>query len=261
MKTLSIAIIVMAAVFLGFYWAGSMEKEMEKPMAAQPLETRFAVFAGGCFWCTEADFEKVDGVIDAVSGYTGGHLDNPTYKQVSRGRTGHVEALKVVYDAQKVSYEKLLEVFWRHVNPTDSGGQFVDRGSQYRSAIFYNDDHERQLAEASKAKLAASGRFNKPIVTEILPLGPFYQAEDYHQDFYQKNPLRYKRYRSGSGRDRFLEKVWGDMPAEAEGSLKKTGKTGTRMCRNFSTICPKSNKSCPLPNGKSGKEGPSHPEK
>jgi len=227
MKNLSIVIIVMAAVFLGFYWAGSMEQEMEKPMAAQPSETRFAVFAGGCFWCTEADFEKVDGVIDAVSGYTGGHLDNPTYQQVSRGGTGHVEAFKVIYDPQKVTYETLLEIFWRHVDPTDSGGQFVDRGSQYRSAIFYSDDQERQLAEASKAKLAASGRFNKPIVTEILPLGPFYPAEDYHQDFYQKSPLRYKRYRSGSGRDRFLEKVWGDMPADAEGSMKKTGRTAS----------------------------------
>jgi peptide methionine sulfoxide reductase msrA/msrB len=223
MKTLSTAIIVMALIFIGIYWAGSTEQTIDKPMAAQPTEIRFAVFAGGCFWCTEADFEKVEGVIDAVSGYTGGHLDNPTYKHVSRGGTGHVEAFKVIYDPQKVTYEKLLEVFWRHVDPTDSGGQFVDRGSQYRSAIFYTDDQERALAEASKARLAASGRFNKPIVTEILPLGPFYPAEDYHQDYYEKNPLRYQRYRSGSGRDRFLEKAWGDMTSDVAGPMQKKG--------------------------------------
>ncbi len=222
MKTLSTAIIVLTAIFLGFYWAGSMEPGMEKPVGARPSETRFAVFAGGCFWCTEADFEKVDGVIDVVSGYTGGHVDNPTYKQVSRGGTGHVEAFEVIYDPQEVNYEKLLEVFWRHVDPTDSGGQFVDRGSQYRSAIFYADDQERQLAEASKQRLAASGRFNKPIVTEILPLGPFYPAEDYHQDFYKKNPLRYNRYRSGSGRDGFLEKAWRDMRPEMVDPTRKT---------------------------------------
>ncbi len=219
MKTLSTAIIVLTAIFLGFYWAGSMEPGMEKPVGAQPSETRFAVFAGGCFWCTEADFEKVDGVIDVVSGYTGGHVDNPTYKQVSRGGTGHVEAFKVIYDPQGVNYEKLLEVFWRHVDPTDASGQFVDRGSQYRPAIFYHDDEQKRLAEASKQKLEASGRFNRAIATEILPLGEFYPAEDYHQDYYKKSTLRYKMYRSGSGRDQFLEKVWGKEPqASVKGS-------------------------------------------
>ncbi|MEJ2167273.1 MAG: peptide-methionine (R)-S-oxide reductase MsrB [Desulfobacterales bacterium] len=167
-----------------------------------------AAFAGGCFWCTESDFEKVDGVVEVFSGYTGGQTENPTYEEVSSGVTGHIESVMVLYDPAKVSYEQLLDVFWRHVDPTDVGGQFVDRGSQYRSAIFYQDEEQRRLAEASKARLAQSGRFDKPIVTEIVKLGQFYPAEDYHQDYYKKNPLRYRYYRYGSGRDQFLEKVW-----------------------------------------------------
>ncbi|WP_394708046.1 peptide-methionine (R)-S-oxide reductase MsrB [uncultured Desulfosarcina sp.] len=169
---------------------------------------RSAVFAGGCFWCTESDFEKANGVIQVVSGYTGGRVENPTYKQVSAGGTGHVEAVKVIYEPDKISYRQLLDVFWHHVDPTDAGGQFVDRGDQYRSVIFYANDEERQIAEASKKALAASGRFDRPIVTDILPLGPFYEAEDYHQDYYKKNPIRYNWYRSGSGRDKFLEMTW-----------------------------------------------------
>ncbi|WP_281492133.1 peptide-methionine (R)-S-oxide reductase MsrB [Desulfosarcina cetonica] len=180
--------------------------------------TRTAVFAGGCFWCTESDFEKVDGVIAVVSGYTGGRVDHPTYQQVSAGGTGHVEAVKVFYDPQKISYNDLLDVFWRHVDPTDAGGQFVDRGNQYRSVIFYANETEQQQAEASKKALAASGRFDQAIVTDILPLGPFFDAEEYHQDYYKKNPIRYKWYRSGSGRDQFLKKVW----AGAEAMMKKT---------------------------------------
>jgi peptide methionine sulfoxide reductase msrA/msrB len=170
---------------------------------------KIAVFAGGCFWCTESDFEKVPGVVEAISGYTGGKEVNPTYEQVSAHATGHVESVKVIYDPTKVSYGQLVEWFWRHVDPTDDGGQFVDRGSQYRSVIFYVDDDQKRIAEASKQKLAASGHFKDPIVTEILPLGPFYPAEDYHQDYYRKNPLRYHWYRSGSGRDRFTENSWG----------------------------------------------------
>jgi peptide methionine sulfoxide reductase msrA/msrB len=185
-----------------------MDDKMEKTMDKMPENTRTAVFAGGCFWCTESDFEKVDGVFEAVSGYTGGRMENPTYKQVSAGGTGHIEAVKITYDADKISYEQLLDIFWRHVDPTDAGGQFVDRGAQYRSAIFYATEEERQLAEASKKALAASGRFDRPVVTDILPLGPFYVAEDYHQDYYKKNPLRYNWYRSGSGRDRFLQATW-----------------------------------------------------
>ncbi len=183
-----------------------------KNVPKSDLET--AVFAGGCFWCMESDFEKVEGVMEVISGYTGGHKENPTYKEVSSGRTGHAEAVLVRYDPEKISYERLLEVFWRHIDPTDSGGQFVDRGSQYRSAIFYKDEIQKKLAQRSKEALQTSGLFDKPIVTEIVPLTTFYPAEDYHQDYYRKNPLRYHGYRSGSGRDAFLKKTWKKRPVE-----------------------------------------------
>ena len=169
-----------------------------------------ATFAGGCFWCVEADFEKVPGVIDAISGYAGGHTKNPTYEEVSAGGTGHLEVVQVVYDPDKVTYQKLLDWFWHHVDPTDPGGQFVDRGSQYRSVIFYEDDEQKTLAEASKKALENSGRFDKPIVTEILKLDKFYKAEDYHQDYYKTHSTRYKFYRWNSGRDQFLKRVWGN---------------------------------------------------
>jgi len=232
MKTLFIVCFVTAAVIFGFHQARSTEGKMEKAAGAQPEKTAEAVFAGGCFWCTEADFEKVEGVIDAVSGFTGGRVANPNYHQVSEGGTGHVEAVKVIYDPGKITYEQLLQVFWRHVNPTDGGGQFVDRGSQYRSAIFYANQQERQLAEASKKELEAGGRFGQPIATEILPLGPFYPAEDYHQDYYEKNPLRYRFYRAGSGRDQFLEKVWArekkDMTPKEKTEMKPQMKDQTK---------------------------------
>jgi peptide methionine sulfoxide reductase msrA/msrB len=203
-------IILIGLVLIGIQQAKSQKQdvatEMEKLYNDKNLKR--AAFAGGCFWCTESDFEKVDGVVEVFSGYTGGQTENPTYEEVSSGVTGHIESVMVLYDPAKVSYEQLLDVFWRHVDPTDVGGQFVDRGSQYRSAIFYQDEEQRRLAEASKARLAQSGRFDKPIVTEIVKLGQFYPAEDYHQDYYKKNPLRYRYYRYGSGRDQFLEKVW-----------------------------------------------------
>ncbi len=224
MKTLLIACIVLTLFGFGLHQARSTEEKMEKAKDAQPEKTAEAVFAGGCFWCTEADFEKVDGVIEAVSGYTGGRVADPTYEQVSAGGTGHVEAVKVNYDPQKITYEQLLQVFWRHVNPTDGGGQFVDRGSQYRSAIFYANEQQRRLAEASKKALEASGRFDQPIATDILPLGKFYPAEEYHQDYYRKNPIRYRYYRAGSGRDQFLEKVWAGeqkaMPPKEKTQMK-----------------------------------------
>jgi peptide methionine sulfoxide reductase msrA/msrB len=185
-----------------------------------PPHAETAVFAGGCFWCTESDFEKADGVIEAISGYTGGNLKNPTYKQVSAGGTGHIESIKVYYDPKVIDYDGLLEVFWRHVNPTDQGGQFVDRGDQYRSVIFYADDQQRQKAQASKKRLAASGQFDKPIVTQILPLGPFYEAEAYHQNYYKKNPIRYNFYRSRSGRDQFLKKAWVNDRFKEEMTMK-----------------------------------------
>jgi peptide methionine sulfoxide reductase msrA/msrB len=217
MKSLSILLIVFTftIIFLGYQQVNSMDKT-EKSMKNNTGKTATAVFAGGCFWCTESDFEKVDGVIDAISGYTGGHVKNPSYNQVSAGGTGHLESVKVIYDPSKVSYEQLLDYFWRHVDPTDPGGQFVDRGSQYRSAIFYANETQKRLAEKSKQQLEASGKFNKPIVTEILPLGKFYPAEDYHQDYYKKNPIRYHYYRYGSGRDQFLKKTWGDMKTDTK---------------------------------------------
>lgn len=170
---------------------------------------RVATVAGGCFWCTEADFEKLPGVSKAISGYTGGHKENPSYEEVSSGTTGHVEAVQVYYDPSKLTYEELLDYFWRHIDPTDGGGQFVDRGSQYRSVIFYHDEEQKKLAEKSKEDLSKSGKFNKPVVTEIIKFTKFYEAEEYHQDYYKKNPLRYKYYRYNSGRDQFLKKVWG----------------------------------------------------
>ncbi len=219
-KTLVIAIMVAAAVLFGNHIVRSMDNKMEKQMKTQSQNTETAVFAGGCFWCTESDFEKLDGVVEVISGYTGGHTQNPTYQQVSAGGTGHVEAVKVIFDPEKVTYSKLLEWFWRHVDPTDSGGQFVDRGSQYRSVIFYAGPEQHQLAEASKRDLGESGRFAKPIATEILPLGTFYPAEEYHQDYYKKNPLRYNFYRSGSGRDQFLDMVWPDSKATMHSEVK-----------------------------------------
>lgn len=213
MRITIITFLTIALALVGFQQVMSKDEAMEKPMVEKmSIQKEVAVFAGGCFWCTESDFEKVDGVIEAISGYTGGHVENPTYKQVSRGGTGHVEAVKVIYDPHKITYRELLEIFWRKVNPTDGGGQFVDRGDQYRSVIFYADDQQRRLARESKEKLAAEGIFNKPIATEILPLGTFYEAEAYHQDYYKRNPIRYKWYRSGSGRDKFLKSVWADRP-------------------------------------------------
>lgn len=167
-----------------------------------------ATFAGGCFWCMEADFEKIPGVAKVVSGYTGGSRENPTYENYAA--SGHVEAVQIYYDPQKVSYQELLDYFWRHVDPTDPGGQFVDRGASYRSAIFYHDAEQKRLAEESKAALAQSGRFDKPIVTDILKLTEFYPAEAYHQNYYKTHSTRYKFYRWNSGRDQFLQQVWGE---------------------------------------------------
>jgi len=179
----------------------------QSPSSPPAAKKGLATFAGGCFWCVESDFDKVDGVISTTSGYTGGSLANPTYQQVSAGGTGHAEAVEIVYDPTKVSYEKLLDVFWHNHDPFAKNAQFCDHGSQYRAAIFYHDDEQRRLAEASKQ--AAQARFKQPIQTEIKAAGPFYEAEDYHQDYYMKNPVRYKFYRYNCGRDRRLEEVWG----------------------------------------------------
>ena len=182
----------------------------EKTPTAADAKPESAIFAGGCFWCVEANFEKVDGVIEVLSGYTGGHKENPTYEEVCRHTTGHAEAVKVTYDSSQISYDDLLEVFWRSVDPTDPDGQFVDRGEPYVSAIFVADDVQRQIATASKQRLSESGRFEKPIVTPIRDAAKFYLAEDYHQDYYHTHSVDYKDYRMGSGRDQFITKIWGD---------------------------------------------------
>jgi peptide methionine sulfoxide reductase msrA/msrB len=222
MKSIIFAITVLVVAFLAWYPARSMEDKMPDRTTDMSSKNKTAVFAGGCFWCTESDFEKIDGVIEAVSGYTGGKVADPAYKEVARGGTGHVEAVKVVYYPARITYEDLLDVFWRHVDPTDAGGQFVDRGAQYRSAIFYHDEDERHLAETTRGNLNKSGQFEKPVVTDILPLGPFYPAEEYHQDYYKKNPIRYKYYRSGSGRDSFLKNAWKDIQYRPKTMPEKT---------------------------------------
>jgi len=183
----------------------------DAPMQQEsPQDLAVATFAGGCFWCTESDFEKIPGVVEVISGFTGGKLENPNYSQVSSGSTQHLESVEVHYDPTKVSYETLLKDFWKMVDPTDAGGQFVDRGHQYTTAIFYHTQAQREAAQVSLQALQASGRYDKPIVTQIREAGPFYPAEDYHQDYYKHNPLRYHFYRWNSGRDQYLKHVWGD---------------------------------------------------
>lgn len=182
-----------------------------KSEGQEPKIKAEAIFAGGCFWCMEPPFENLDGVIEVVPGYAGGQEENPTYEEVSAGETGHREAVRVIYDPERVSYQKLLEIFWQHIDPQDESGQFADQGFQYQTAIFYRDDEQRKLAEGSKAELVRSGRFKKPIVTEILKATTFYPAEDYHQDYYRKNPVRYNTYKLFSGRDGFLKKTWSDI--------------------------------------------------
>ncbi len=173
-------------------------------------ELSVATFAGGCFWCMEPPFDKTDGVISTTSGYTDGHKKDPSYQEVSAGGTGHTEAVQIVYDPSKVSYEKLLEIFWRNIDPTTRNRQFCDKGSQYRSGIYYHDQEQKQLADKSKAKLDSNKPFPQAIVTEIKMASEFYPAENYHQDYYQKNPIRYKFYRHGCGRDKRLKSLWGE---------------------------------------------------
>jgi peptide methionine sulfoxide reductase msrA/msrB len=210
MKAIFYGLVLIASLIAGCQNSNALQNSTRTNMNETHKTTLEATFAGGCFWCVESDFEKVVGVVEVISGYTGGHKENPTYKEVSSGGTGHVEAVQVLYDPAKVTYEELLDIFWKHVDPTDPGGQFVDRGPQYRTVIFYHNDDQKRLAEQSKKELAESGRFGKPIVTEIIKFSRFYEAEEYHQDYYKKNPIRYKYYRFGSGRDKFLKKVWGD---------------------------------------------------
>jgi peptide-methionine (S)-S-oxide reductase len=206
MNTRLVLLAAAAVLVLGIA-ATAAEPPSAPPKKEGTLAT--ATFAGGCFWCMEPPFDKLPGVVSTTSGYIGGTKQNPTYKDVSAGGTGHAEAVQVVYDPGKVSYAQLLEVFWHNVDPLTANGQFCDKGDQYRSAIFFHDAEQQRLAEESKKQLEASGRFKQPIVTQVVPATTFYAAEEYHQDYYKKNPLRYRYYRHGCGRDARLEEVWG----------------------------------------------------
>ncbi|HEV7500092.1 MAG TPA: peptide-methionine (S)-S-oxide reductase MsrA [Vicinamibacteria bacterium] len=202
-----------AALVSGLAIAAALSARTPVRAASPAPGLAHATFAGGCFWCMEGPFDRVPGVVSTTSGYTGGSVKKPSYEQVSSGATGHAEAVDVVYDPAKVTYAQLLDVFWHNVDPLDGGGQFCDRGNQYRTAIFYHDDEQQRLAEQSKQALEASGKLKKKIVTQIVPAGEFYAAEDYHQDYYLRNPIRYKYYRFNCGRDDRLKDLWGAAPA------------------------------------------------
>ncbi len=236
MKRILLLVVILAATLAVVKFANSQtnsesadkSSEVTASTAVVPSSGKskaVATFAGGCFWCIESTFEKLDGVSEAVSGYSGGQTENPTYYEVSKGNTGHTETVQIYYDPEVISYEGLLYYFWRDIDPTDSDGQFVDRGDHYRPAIFYHNDQERLLALETRETLDQSKRFDHPVTVEIVPFEKFYKAESYHQNYHATNSLRYKFYRSGSGRDRFLEKVWGsdlhakfEKPGEVSGS-------------------------------------------
>jgi peptide methionine sulfoxide reductase msrA/msrB len=205
-RTLSLLIVFATA----FALISHAETNLPEAVTVKPENLSVATFAGGCFWCTELDFEKLPGIHDVISGFSGGHVANPSYEEVEMGKTGHVETVQVYYDPKVVSYDTLLDAFWRMVNPTDNEGQFVDRGEQYRTLIFYHTEEQKQKAELSRKRLNESGRYKAPVITEIRKFEAFYPAEDYHQDYYKKNPVRYEYYRFRSGRDQYLEKIWGD---------------------------------------------------
>ncbi|MBI3053253.1 MAG: peptide-methionine (S)-S-oxide reductase MsrA [Betaproteobacteria bacterium] len=213
LKVRDAVLVFAAALLLGLATISQAQapKPAAKPAAVKPGHAK-AVFAGGCFWCMEPPYDKLDGVVSTTSGYIGGQKKNPTYEEVSSGRTGHTEAVEVVYDPQKVSYQKLLDVFWRNIDPTVKDQQFCDVGTQYRSGIFYHNDDQRRLADASKAALEKSKPFKGAIMTEITRATEFYPAEDYHQDYYLKNPVRYKFYVNGCGRYARLKQLWGAAP-------------------------------------------------
>lgn len=204
LKTLMVALLLALGAVPG---AAPAQDSAEQPL---PQNAGVAIFAGGCFWCVESDFDHVPGVLRTVSGYTGGTTKDPTYEQVSAGGTGHIEAVRIHFDPKKVSYERLVDVFWHSVDPTDSGGQFCDRGESYKTAIFATSPEQKRIAEASKKKLMDSGVLDQPIVTPIRDAGPFYPAEDYHQNYYKTHPIRYKFYRFRCGRDSRLSDLWGE---------------------------------------------------
>jgi peptide methionine sulfoxide reductase msrA/msrB len=216
----------LTALLLGCGGSDAATEKGHRGETKTAATTEVAILAGGCFWCTESAFDGLPGVLEAVSGYTGGEKKDPTYEEVSAGDTGHFESIEVTFDPTKISYAQVLDVFWRQIDPTDAGGQFADRGSQYRTAIFYRNDGQRRIAEASKKALEATRWFDKPVATLILPAGKFYRAEDYHQDYHDKNPAQYKAYKWGSGRGPFIERVWKDKPplviSESDSNSRKT---------------------------------------
>jgi peptide methionine sulfoxide reductase msrA/msrB len=207
-------VILLVTVYAANVWfhkdkAGAVQGNTVAAANISTIQGELATFAGGCFWSTESSFEKIPGVLSAVSGFTGGHLDNPTYDDVTSETTGHLESVQVRFDPNIINYEEILQVYWRNINPADAGGQFYDRGESYTTAIFVHNEEQRQLAEASKKALSVSGRFDTPIVTEIRTAPTFYKAEEYHQDYYLKNPAHYNSYRTASGRDAYFDKIWG----------------------------------------------------
>lgn len=205
-----------------------------------PDQDRFkkATFAGGCFWCMVAPFQELKGVIEVIAGYTGGHKENPTYKEVCQGNTGHFEAVQVTYNTDIISYPTLLQTFWRQIDPTDAGGQFHDRGQSYQTAIFYHDEEQKAQAEESRRQLQESGRLAGPIVTQLLPAKEFYPAEEYHQDYHRKNPVHYGQYRRGSGREDYINQVWGKAPLEREELKKRLTHIQYEVTRNNGTEPP-----------------------
>ncbi len=224
MRETLILILFISMGLLGFSNNEKSSRSEQSLSGEEPvsISTEKATFAGGCFWCMEPPFEKLDGVIAVISGYSGCQENKPSYEEVSSGRTGHVEAVQIFYDPSKITYEKLLQVFWMQIDPTDDGGQFADRGSQYQTAIFFHNETQQRLAEESKRKLDQSELYKKPVITKIRPFTSFYPAEDYHQDYYRKNTPRYKSYRKRSGREGYLKKIWGDgSRLDIEEKLKK----------------------------------------
>ena len=225
MKLLMKSALVAAAMSLAACIPQADSSNLDSALVkAQNSGLQVATFAGGCFWCVEAGFEKLEGVSEVISGFSGGVIKNPSYRQVASGSTRHIEAVQVFYDEEVVSYKDLLDSFWRQINPTDDGGQFVDRGHQYKPAIFFHNEKQKLAAQQSSQALAATGRYEKPLKTEFTPYKAFYAAEDYHQDYYKKNPIRYKFYRFNSGRDQYLEKTWGD---DLHTKMAKKNKAGT----------------------------------
>jgi len=222
MKRLLMCLIMFSFIFMGCERGNTDQAEVKNKMMKTEEKTALATLAGGCFWCVETDFEKVPGVIKVVSGYAGGKGENPNYETYAK--MGYIEAVQIYYDPKVVTYDQLLHYFWRHIDATDGGGQFADRGPQYRSAIFYQDEEQKQIAEKSKQALEKSGKFGKPVATDIIKLAKFYSAEEYHQNYHTKNPIRYNYYRHGSGRDQTVKRLWGDdtgLPQSDKGEFRK----------------------------------------